>query len=134
MCFEEEGVRHEVKTRTENWPLDPGRRKLLETLTQNGLGAVMTMMSKDCVWCVVAGTADGVSLSPPLAGTVFVSLSSQHLPLCDREYILLVFKFAACPPPPTQLEQKFHRCTGGFLFYSLVYPRYTNEKPYQGTR
>ena len=77
MCFEEEGVRHEVKTRTENWPLDPGRRKLLETLTQNELGAVMTMMSKDCVWCVVAGTADGVSLSPPLAG-VLEHLAQYH--------------------------------------------------------
>lgn len=119
------------KTRTENWPLDTGRRKLLETLTQNGLGAVMTMVSKDCVWWVVAGTGDGVSLH-----------LWQELRLCHFVHIYhyvtenIFYSFLSLPPasPPTQLEQKFHRCAGGFLFYSLVYPQYTNEKPYQSTR
>lgn len=47
-----------------------GRKKLLETLTENELGAVVMMIGKDCVEWVTAGTGYGESPSPPSAGTV----------------------------------------------------------------
>lgn len=99
MCFKEEGVRHEGKN--ENWKLAIGYRK---EETAGDLDTKWIGGSDDDgeqrLRVVGRGRNRRWRVTPPLAGTAFVSLCS-HLPLCDREYILLVFKFAACFPPNT---------------------------------